>query len=492
MSAEQYIAVDLGAESGRVVLGTLSRDSGRPSLGMEELHRFPTGGIKVLDTLQWDVTRMYAEIIEGLRRAAQRGGERVRGVAVDTWGVDFGLVARDGSLLGNPIHYREPRTTEGMPGRMFEIVPARDFYRSTGIQAMPINTACKLTALTQAGAGLLEAADSLHMMNDVFTYLLSGVRVCEYTNASTTQLLDARTRRWDDSLIARLGLPRHLFMEPASPASVVGPLHPAVAAETGLSPSVEVLCAAGHDTACAVAAIPHVDPDVSWAFLSSGTWSLLGAEISEPVLSEAAREANFTNEGGVDGKIRFLKNISGLWLLQECRRTWAMEGMPLGYADLAAQAGASEPFRTLFDADHSDFLAPSNMPAAICTHCRAQGLAIPETPGQFARGIFESLALAYRRTLQAMDRLLGRRTERLYIVGGGVRNRLLCQMTADACGLPVYLGPSEATSLGNVILQAMACGALGSLAEARKLVAAHAGVEVIYPGDGRVWNGLGG
>ena len=482
-----FLAFDLGAESGRAVLGTLEQNR----ITLDVIHRFRTEGLIMLGTRQWDLARIYEEMCEGLVRCARDYTPDLDGMGVDTWGVDFGLVARDGTVLGNPVHYRDKRN-EGMTEYAFGIVPKDEIYTATGIQFLPFNTVYQLLSLVRAKSPLLEAADALLMMGDLFGYLLSGTKACEYTDASTTQLLDPHTRTWHEGLIARLGIPRRLLLDPVPPGTVLGPVLPEVAARTGIAANVPVIAPATHDTGAAVAAAP-VEPDAgTWSYLSSGTWSLLGAELDEPHISARSLAEDFTNEGGVGGKIRFLKNIFGLWLVQECRRAWEREGESLDYATLTAEAEASPAFASCINVDDPRLLAPENMPEVIQTLCREASQPVPETRGAIVRCALESLALKYRQTLRAMDETLGRNTERLHIIGGGVQNRLLCQMTADACGLPVVAGPIEATALGNIGVQAMAVGALDSLEAMRRVIADSVELERYGPQDTAPWDALDG
>jgi len=481
-TARRFLAFDFGAESGRGIAGTLA--DGR--LSLEEVHRFPTQGIVLLGTRQWDVTRIYGEMLETLRRCAKRFGPRLDGIGVDTWGVDFGLVARDGTILGNPVHYRDHRHDGAMEAAL-EVVPAEEVYRATGIQFMPINTIYQVYAMARAGSPVLDAAEDLLLMGDLFHYMLTGRRTCEYTNASTSQLLDVYHRTWHDGLIERLGLPRRIFGKPVSPGTRIGAILPEVAAATGLSPETPVIAPATHDTGCAVAAVPEVEGG-HWAYLSSGTWSLLGAELDAPLVDERSRALDFTNEGGVDGTIRFLKNIIGLWLVQECRRSFERDGEAPDYAGLMSEAEAAAPFATIIDVDDRRLLAPDDMPAAIGDLARESGQPVPESRGAMIRCALESLALRYRRTLREMDGALGRRTGRLHVIGGGARNTLLCRMTASACGVPVLAGPVEATAIGNILVQAMGAGALASLAEARRVVADSFEVTRYEPEDTAAWD----
>lgn len=483
----RFLAFDLGAESGRAVLGTLAE--GR--IALDVVHRFPTEGLVMLGTRQWDLARIYQEMCAGLAKCAREYTPKLDGMGVDTWGVDFGLLARDGAVLGNPVHYRDKRN-EGMMDAAFAIVPREDIYKATGIQFLPFNTVYQLLSLVRAKSPLLEVADCLLMMGDLFGYLLSGKRACEYTNASTTQMLDPYKRTWHDGLIRKLGLPRHILLDPVPPGTILGPVLPEIAAQTGIVPDVPVIAPATHDTGAAVAAVPVAEGKSPWAYLSSGTWSLLGAELDQPMISEQSLALDFTNEGGVGGKIRFLKNIFGLWLVQECRRTWERSGEKLDYAALTAEAEASPAFVSLIDLDDPRLIAPENMPELIQAMCRETGQPVPQGRGPIVRCALESLALKYRKTLRALDGVLGRKTERLHIIGGGTQNKLLCQMTADACGVPVVAGPIEATALGNIGVQAMAIGAVSTLEELRRVIANSVTLEHFTPRDTTSWDRIAG
>jgi len=482
----RFLAFDLGAESGRAILAT-SRGG---VFSLETVHRFRTEGLVMLGTRQWDLARIYEEMLAGLSKCVREHGPHLDGIGVDTWGVDFGLIAADGTVLGNPVHYRDSRT-DGMMERAFSKVPREEVYGGTGIQFLVFNTVYQLLSLVEGSSPLLRSADAMLMMGDLFGYLLSGKRACEYTNASTTQLLDPHTRTWNEDLIARLGIPRALLLEPTAPGTVLGAVLPEIAARTGVDPSTPIIAPGTHDTASAVAAVPVTAAGEDWAYLSSGTWSLLGAELDAPCVTEASLAEDFTNEGGVGGKIRFLKNIFGLWLVQECRRAWEREdGAALDYATLTAEAAASPAFLALIDLDDPRLLAPAHMPELIQELCRASGQPVPATRAAIVRCALESLALKYRKTLRAMDAVLGRTTRRLHVIGGGVQNRLLCQMTADACGIPVVAGPVEATALGNVGVQAMAVGAIGSLAEMRAVIAQSVSLETYLPENTGAWDDL--
>lgn len=485
--AKRFLAFDLGAESGRAIVGTLA--GGR--LETDVIHRFPTRGVTILGRRQWDITRIFGEIVEGIRLAVGKHGPDFAGLGIDTWGVDFGLIARDGTLLGNPVHYRDKRTG-GVAEAVYQRVAHSEIYQRTGTFSLPFNTIYQLAAMKQESGVVLAAADRLLFIGPLLGYWLTGRVTCEYTIASTAQMLRAGTMEWDTELLERLGLPTTILPKVDPAGTIVGTITEDVCRETGLSTSTPYISTAIHDTAAAVAAVPVSGTGDDWAYLSSGTWSLLGAELDRPLPSEEVRRAGFTNEGGVNGTIRFLRNIIGLWVVQECRRVWLAESGGredgLDYGTLAREAGEAEPFRSLIDVEDGRLLAPDNMPETIRALCREQGQPVPESRAQVLRCAFESLALCYRRVLRRMDALLGRRTRRLHIIGGGTRNQLLCRMTADACGIPVQAGPVEATAIGNLLVQAMASGDLSSLEEARKVTAAAADLETYEPRDAAAWD----
>jgi rhamnulokinase len=485
-----YLALDLGAESGRGLLGHFDGER----LALEEVHRFPNGPVRLLDTIYWDLPRLFDECKAALRKAATMG-RGLDGVAVDTWGVDFGLVGRGDTLLGNPVHYRDART-DGMMEAVFARVPRGRIYEVTGLQFLPFNTIYQLYAMARAGSPLLEVAETLLMMPDLFGWLLTGRRAVERTDASTTQLLDPRTGTWSDELCAALGLPRPILPEPIEPGTELGPLLKSVADELGVPP-MTVLAAAGHDTAAAVAAVPAARssgaaeaPD--WCYLSSGTWSLLGVEVPRPIINEATLRYNFTNEGGVAGTTRLLKNIMGLWLVQECRRTWARAGREYSYDELIARAESARPFAALVDPDDATFLAPGDMPGRLAAYCRRTGQSPPSDEGGFVRCCLEGLALKYRWTVERLEQVLGVPIRAIHVVGGGTRNALLCQFTADACGRPVLAGPVEATAMGNILMQALGRGKLATVADLRAVVARSAPATTYEPRDTAAWDEAAG
>jgi rhamnulokinase len=458
---KKLLAFDLGAESGRGVLGLFD---GR-RLRLEVVHRFPNGPVRTLDTLHWDVLHLYTEMLAALRRcAAEHGG--LDGLGVDTWGVDFALLGRGGTLLGNPRHYRDPHT-EGVMEAAFARVPRAEVFRQTGLQFMRFNTLFQLLALQRDRSPLLDVAENLLFMPDLFHYFFTGIKVNEFTDASTSQVYDPTARGWAFDLVRAFGLPERILGSIVPPGTVLGPLRASVATETGLQP-VPVVAPASHDTGSAVAAVPASGE--SWAYISSGTWSLMGAELSAPLINEQVQRCNFTNEGGVGGTIRFLKNVMGLWLVQECRRAWERAGRSYTYPDLIRLAEAASAFVSLIDPDDAGFILPASMPAAIAEYGRRTGQPAPTEPGAVVRCALESLALRYRWVLERLEELLGRRLDVIHVVGGGCQNTLLCQFTADACDRPVLAGPVEATAIGNVLVQALGLRLLGSLAEAREVV----------------------
>jgi len=490
VTTRNYLALDLGAESGR---GLLGRFDGQ-CLKLEEGHRFPNGPVLMLDTLYWDLPRLYAEVKTALAQGVARAGE-LDSVGVDTWGVDFGLIGRGETLLGNPVHYRDART-DGMLAAAFERIPRERIYEITGLQFLPFNTVYQLLALSRSRSPLLEVAETLLMMPDLFGWLLTGRRAGEKTNASTTQLLDPRSGAWSDELCNGLGLPRAILPELIKPGAVLGSLRRSVADEIGLTRPLTVTAPATHDTASAVAAVPAVTaaaggtPD--WCYLSSGTWSLLGVEVSRPVINAETMRYNFTNEGGVAGTTRLLKNIMGLWLVQECRRTWARAGRDLSYEELTNRAQVAPPFAALVDPDDSTFLAPGDMPSRLAAFCKRTGQIPPSDEGALVRCCLESLALKYRWAIDRLETILGTIIKTIHVVGGGTKNALLCQFTADACGRPVHAGPVEATAIGNILMQALGGGQLSSVSDLRAVVARSFPVTVYEPIATSSWTDAAG
>lgn len=478
MKSRSYLAFDLGAESGRAVVGTLA--GGRVII--REVYRFPNGPLSVGNSLRWDVHGLFAEIKRGLRAAADAAPD-IEGIAVDTWGVDFGLVDETGALLGLPYSYRDPRNGPAMDDFISRFGRAR-LYALTGIQFLPFNSVFQINAFRLAEDPALDKARRLLFMPDLFTFFLSGEMATDETIASTSQLTDPRRRSWSEELLAALGLRPGLLNRPLKPGTVVGRLSPEVSAETGIG-EIPVVASAGHDTASAVAAVPAEGSD--WAYISSGTWSLVGIESASPLITPETERLNFTNEVGMEGRIRFLKNVTGLWLVAQCRRAWSAAN-PVSYEDLMSAAAVSPPFLAFVDPDDPVFLNPADMPSAIRTFCRDFGQDVPETRGAIVRCALESLALKYRFVLDELARISPRPVKRLHVIGGGSRNRLLCRFTADAAALPVFAGPAEATAVGNIMGQALALGEVRSLEDIRAVVAASTDPAVFRPENPAAWD----
>jgi len=464
MSTTRYLAIDLGAESGRVMLGTF--DGTR--LALEEIHRFPNGSVTKDDSLFWDLAQLEKEIFLGLEKAAQRG-EPISGLSTDSWGVDYVWLDAQGNPIAQPYCYRDSRTAAAVE-RLLKKIPFSGIYAETGIQFMAINTIFHVEADTYAHADRIAQADHFLNTADYFNARLCGVGVAEQSLASTTQIYDPRTQAWSEKLISTLGLPMTVFPRIVPSGTVLGPVTGSLKTHAALA-QAQVIATCSHDTGDAVAAVP-AKAQTGWAYLSSGTWSLLGAELPSPVMTDAAREAGFTNEVGLGGTIRFLKNIAGLWVVQECRRAWQAAGETYSYDDLTRLAVEAGPAAAHFSLDDPRFVTTGNMPEKILAYCREKGLPAPSTPGQFVRMILESLALCYAGVLARLEDLTGRKVTTLHIVGGGTRNDLLNQLTADAIGRTVVTGPVEATAIGNVLIQALALGHLQSAAHLREIVEA--------------------
>ncbi len=481
-----HLAIDLGASSGRVLAGRVL-DSG---IELEELHRFSNGGLHLGKRLVWDLLGQWEHVCEGLRRGAARFGSRIRSIGADTWGVDFVLLDRNDDLVGPCFHYRDQRT-RGILEKAFERISRTDFFQATGLQFIEINSAYQLLAMRLEESPLLDIAERFLMVPDFVHWQLTGEKVNEFTNASTSQLLDAQSGNWSSAVLRALEIPESIFAPPVQPGVSLGRLLPHVLHETQLHSEVEVILPATHDTGSAVLAVPansfaQEKPD--WCYISCGTWSLLGAELSRPVLTEACQLHNFTNEGGVQGSVRLLKNIAGLWIVQQCREQWKREGRDLNWDNLLSMAQRAPSMVSIIDTDASEFIAPPNMPEAIREYCRTTGQPVPDSEGEVIRCAIESLVLRYRLTLDLLEQVVGHSFKTIHMVGGGVQNRMLCQFTADACDRPVVAGPVEATALGNIMMQAIGSGRLSSIAEARALIRSAKDISRYEPSPAERWD----
>ena len=478
-----YLAIDLGAESGRVMAGVWN---GR-KLRLEQIHRFSNGPVALGDTIRWDVLRLWGEIQHGLAAAAKRFGKKIVSVGADTWGVDFVLLNAQDEMLGQPYHYRDLRT-KGALERTFKKVPRAEIFAGSGLQFMELNTLYQLQAWQRESPEILAAARTLLFMPDFLHWCLCGVKRAEFTIASTSQCVHPLRRNWSLPLLKKMGLPVHFLPRIVPPGTVLGQIRPSLAAQTGLA-GVKVVVPPSHDTASAVAGVPTAHTGrADWAYISSGTWSLMGVEVRQAALSPRALELNMTNEGGLDGTYRLLKNIMGLWLVQQCKRSFEAAGRRYDYARLVELAAGAKPLRSLVNLNDPRFLNPPDMPGAIQQFCRETKQTVPRTDGELARCCFESLALKYRETLASLEELTGERIKVIHVVGGGSQNALLNQFTADACQRPVVAGPVEATALGNLLTQVRASGEIGSLAEMREVVRRSSDVKRYEPGAAPAWD----
>ncbi len=483
MVEQYFLALDLGAESGRAMLGRFDGER----LRLAEVHRFPNGPVRLPDGLHWDILRLWSEVKQGIALAIRETGGNLAGIGLDTWGVDLGLLDRNGGLIGNPYHYRDGRT-DGMLETAFSVVPRAEIFEQTGIQFLQLNSLYQLLSMVVCRSPALEIAHTFLTIPDLLNFWLTGQAACEFSNATTTQCYNPRHGQWAWDLLQRLGIPTHIFPRIVPPGTNLGRLLPYVADEVGLPADgeVAVIAPACHDTGSAVAAIPATAPDFAW--ISSGTWSVVGAEVPQPVITADSLRYNFTNEGGVGGTFRFSRNVMGLWLVQECRRTWAQQGQTHSYDELTALAAQATPFQAVLDPDDGEFFKPGDMPARIRDFCRRTGQPIPEGKGAILRCALEGIALKYRWVLERLEEMLGRRLEPLHIVGGGTQNRLLSQFTADATGRTVITGPVEATASGNLLLQMMALGHIGSLAEGRQVLRRSFDLTAYEPGSRAGWD----
>jgi len=474
-----YIAVDLGAESGRVILGSVC--NGR--IELEEVHRFNNGPIEENASLRWDFNRLLSQVKAGIGKAVQKTGIKIQGIGIDSWGVDFGLIGADGKLIEKPYHYRDSRTN-AMCEKAFELMDKRQIYENTGTQFLQLNTIYQLLAMRMANSVVLTKTKKLLFMADLFSYYFCNNAYGEYTLASTSQLMDMKTGQWSKEIFDKLSLPINIMPDIVSPGTVVGKLTEPIAKELGCE-QIPVIAIASHDTASAVAAVPAEQGN--WAYLSSGTWSLMGVEVPKAIVNDKTFDCEFTNEGGVESTIQLLKNIMGLWLVQECKKNWKREGVNLTYQELTHIAQKAKPFVGYIDVDDTRFLAPGGMPKRINAYLADTGQKTTEDKGQLMRVILESLALKYRQIMDALEDVAGKGIEVLHIVGGGIQNELLCQFTANALGKKVIAGPIEATAAGNILMQAKAIGQIRNLAEVRNIVRNSFKLKEYQPQDSKLW-----
>lgn len=474
---KRVLAFDFGASSGRAIIGVFDGDR----ITLEEVHRFSNDPVDVRGTIYWDVLRLFHEIKRGIIKAKAAGG--FDSIGVDTWGVDFGLIDEFGYLLENPIHYRDKRTN-GILEEAFKRMPREELYDITGIQFMELNTVFQLLSLRMQRPHLLERADKLLFMPDLFTYMLTGEKVAEYSIATTSQMVDLQTRDWSEPILEKLGIPRRLLCEIVPSGTVAAPLSANICEECGVEP-VPIISVCGHDTQAALTAIPSAEKN--FAFISSGTWSLFGTELDEPIVNEKSIKMNVTNEGGYGNSIGFLKNIIGLWLIQESRRHWNRHGGDYSYADLERLALEAEPFKCFINPDAPEFVPHGNIPERIRTFCKNTGQPVPQSIGQVVRCIYESLAMKYRLTFENLMDCTGKNYPVIHVIGGGTKDTLLCQMTANACNRKVLAGPVEATVLGNIAVQLLATHAIPSIAKAREIIAHSGGVKEYLPKDTAQW-----
>ena len=476
---KRVLAFDFGASSGRAIIGCFDGDK----ITLEEVHRFSNDPVSVGGTVYWDVLRLFYEIKQGIIKAKIAGG--FDSIGIDTWGVDFGLIDSEGKLMENPVHYRDARTV-GLVDEAFKTMPKEKLYGITGIQFMELNTLFQLISLKKYRPWMLERADKMLFMPDLFGYMLTGKMCAEYSIASTSQLIDLDKRTWSKEILDAFGIKESVFAPLVQPGTVLGELSKEICEECGVDP-VPVISVCGHDTQSAITSVPCEDGD--FAFLSSGTWSLFGTELDKPIVNETSMNINITNEGGFDGSTGFLKNIIGLWLIQESRRQWKREGKEYSYADLEKLALAAEPFKCFIDPDAPEFVPHGNIPERVREFCRKTGQFVPETVGEIMRCIYESLAMKYRLTFEKLRECTERDYPVIHVIGGGTKDGLLCQMTANSCDRTVKAGPIEATVMGNVAVQLMSDGSVKNIGQARKIVADSSELKTFEPKDTDKWAG---
>ncbi len=474
---KRVLAFDFGASSGRAILGIFDGKK----IELKEVHRFGNDPVSINGTVYWDIQRLFFEIKQGMIKAKEAGG--FQSIGIDTWGVDFGLIRKDGTLVENPVHYRDKRN-DGMVNKSEKYMSRERLYDITGIQFMDFNTLFQLLSLKENRPYILEEADKLLFTPDLLAYMLTGEKHAEYSIATTSQMVDLKTHDWSEEILSAFSLNRNLLPDIVKTGTVTGTLSDDICEELGLN-KADVIAVAGHDTQSAISATPTSDDD--FAFISCGTWSLFGTEVKEPIINEASKKLNVTNEGGYDYSTAFLKNICGLWLIQESRRQWIREGNEYSYADLEEKALASEPFKCFIDPDAPEFAPMGNLPQRVKDYCKKTGQHVPETVGEIMRCIYESLALKYRLTLEGIEECTGKKYNKLHVMGGGTKDKLLLKMTADSCNIPVYGGPIEATALGNVAIQLMSAGDIKDIKEARKIIADGENLKLYEPSDRDGW-----
>lgn len=476
---KRVLAFDFGASSGRAIIGCFDGDK----ITLEEVHRFSNDPVSVGGTVYWDVLRLFYEIKQGIVKAKIAGG--FDSIGIDTWGVDFGLIDSEGKLMENPVHYRDTRTA-GLVEESFKTMPKEKLYGITGIQFMELNTLFQLISLKKNRPWMLERADKMLFMPDLFAYMLTGKMCAEYSIATTSQLIDLETKSWSEEILDAFGIKKSLFAPLVKPGTVLGELSKEICEECGVDP-VPVISVCGHDTQSAITSVPCEDGN--FAFLSSGTWSLFGTELDKPIVNETSMNINITNEGGFDDSTGFLKNIIGLWLIQESRRQWKREGEEYSYADLEKLALAAEPFKCFIDPDAPEFVPHGNIPERVREFCRRTGQYVPQTVGEVMRCIYESLAMKYRLTFEKLRECTKRDYPVIHVIGGGTKDGLLCQMTANSCDRTVKAGPIEATVMGNVAVQLMSDGSVENIGQARKIIADSSELKIFEPKDTDKWAG---
>jgi rhamnulokinase len=482
---KQLLAFDIGASSGRAIVGTLNDNH----LTLDEIYRFPNSGIRKNDSFLWNISGIYTEVLNGLEKYVMKYGNRVAGIGIDTWGVDFVLLDKNDELVGPCYHYRDSRT-KGMLNYMFEKVPKEEIFKDTGIQFMEINTSTQLCSLTHDDSPKLARSETFLMIPDYLNYLLCGKKCSEYSIATTSQLFNPNTFDWSQRLIEKLGLEFKLFQKIVPSGSVLGELRKEIAQAVGLNEDTNIIAPVCHDTGSAIAAVPvdmRMYESGEWAYLSSGTWSLIGVELDKPIINDKSLEFNFTNEGGVENTVRFLKNVTGLWIIQECKKEWKKQGLEHTWEHIISCASEAKPFQCFINPDDPLFHNPPNMIKAIQNYCEMSDQIYPKAIGEVSRVIFESLAFKYKQVTESMEKITNKKVKILYIIGGGSSNQLLNQFTANSLNIPIKAGPIEATAIGNILIQAKAIGLINHLDELRNIVIRSFPIKDYYPEDVRSW-----